>query len=139
MKDLQDLNEVLKELIAISNKFQDIKNKKLEELSQIDLEISDIYHYIEIGGYNAVQASKVFKLLRQTLSKRRDIKDEFDLIQALSDSLSISTKKISSKSKSKSNDIKNKNTYICRTTILQDNLGVKEKELKFTKNKERNK
>lgn len=133
MKDLQDLNEVLEELIAISNKFQDIKNKKLEELSQIDLEISDIYHYIEIGGYNAVQSSKVFKLLRQTLSKRRDIKNEFDLIQALSDSLSISTKKISSKSKSKSDNIKNKNTYICRTNILQDNLGVKEKELKFIK------
>lgn len=139
MKDLQDLNEALKELIAISNKFQDIKNKKLEELSQIDLEISDIYHYIETGRYDAIQSSKVFKLLRQTLSRRRDIKDEFELIQALSDSLSISTKKISSKFKSKSNNIKNKNTYICRTTILQDNLGVKEKELKFIKNKERNK
>ena len=133
MEDLQDLDAVLKELRAISNKFQDIKNKKLEELSQIDLEISDIYHYIEIGGYNAVQSSKVFKLLRQTLSRRRDIKDEFELIQVLSDSLSISTKKISSKSKSKSDNMKNKNTYICRTNILQDNLGVKEKELKFTK------
>lgn len=133
MRDLQDLDEILKELRLISNKSQRIRDKKLEELSQVDLEISDIYHYIEIGGYNAVQSSKVFKLLRQTLSKRRDIKNEFELIQALSDSLSISTKKISSKSKSKSNDIKNKNTYICRTTILQDNLGVKEKELKFTK------
>lgn len=133
MRDLQDLDEILKELRLISNKSQRIRDKKLEELSQVDLEISDIYHYIEIGGYNAVQSSKVFKLLRQTLSKRRDIKNEFELIQALSDSLSISTKKISSKSKSKSDNIKNKNTYICRTNILQDNLGVKEKELKFTK------
>lgn len=133
MRDLQDLDEILKELRLISNKSQRIRDKKLEELSQVDLEISDIYHYIEIGGYSAVQSSKVFKLLRQTLSKRRDIKNEFELIQALSDSLSISTKKISSKSKSKSDNIKNKNTYICRTNILQDNLGVKEKELKFTK------
>lgn len=114
MRDLQDLDEILKELRLISNKSQRIRDKKLKELSQVDLEISDIYHYIEIGGYNAVQSSKVFKLLRQTLSKRRDIKDEFDLIQALSDSLFISTKKISSKSESKSNDIKNRNTYICR-------------------------
>lgn len=133
MRDLQDLNEVLKELNSVSNKFQHIKNKRLNELSEVDLEISDIYHYIETGGYNAAQASKVFKLLRQTLSRRRDIKDEFELIQALSDSLYASAKNISSKSKSKSNNIKNKNTYTCRTTILQDNLGVKRKELKFTK------
>ena len=133
MRDLQDLKDALKELNLISNKFKHIRNKRLEELSQVDLEVSDIYHYIETGGYNAAQASKVFKLLRQTLSRRRDIKDEFELIQALSDSLYASAKNISSKSKSKSNNIKNKNTYTCRTTILQDNLGVKEKELKFTK------
>lgn len=133
MRDLQDLKDALKELNLVSNKFKYIRNKRLEELSQVDLEVSDIYHYIETGGYNAAQASKVFKLLRQTLSRRRDIKDEFELIQALSDSLSASAKNISSKSKSKSNNIKNKNTYTCRTTILQDNLGVKEKELKFTK------
>ena len=133
MRDLQDLKDALKELNLVSNKFKHIRNKRLEELSQVDLEVSDIYHYIETGGYNAAQASKVFKLLRQTLSRRRDIKDEFELIQALSDSLYKKTKNISSKSKSKSNNIKNKNTYTCRTTILQDNLGVKEKELKFTK------
>lgn len=133
MRDLQDLKDALKELNLVSNKFKHIRNKRLEELSQVDLEVSDIYHYIETGGYNAAQASKVFKLLRQTLSRRRDIKDEFELIQALSDSLSASAKNIFSKSKSKSNNIKNKNTYTCRTTILQDNLGVKGKELKFTK------
>lgn len=133
MRDLQDLKDALKELNSVSNKFQHIRNKRLEELSQVDLEISDIYHYIETGGYNAAQASKVFKLLRQTLSRRRDIKDEFELIQALSDAVSANTEKISFKSKSKSNNIKNKNTYTCRTTILQDNLGVKGRELEFTK------
>ena len=92
MRDLQDLKDALKELNLVSNKFKHIRNKRLEELSQVDLEVSDIYHYIEIGGYNAAQASKVFKLLRQTLSRRRDIKDEFELIQALSDSLSASAK-----------------------------------------------
>lgn len=69
----------------------DIQNTSLEDvemrrgelnkkLSNIDLEISDIHHYIELGTFNAFQGWEAFSMLKYRLENRRKIKDEILLL-----------------------------------------------------------
>jgi hypothetical protein len=54
-----------------------------KELSDIDKKINDLYHIIEFIDLNAADASKVFKYLKRTLRKRRDIKDKISVVQGI--------------------------------------------------------
>lgn len=56
-----------------------------KEQSIIDLEITDIEHYIEFHDLNAYQGWLIFKLLQQKLRERRVIKDSIIAITALED------------------------------------------------------
>ena len=52
------------------------KDELTSALSDVDKEVSDILHYIELGTFNAYQGYLAFNMLRQRLKKRRKIKDE---------------------------------------------------------------
>jgi len=52
------------------------KQQLNRDLSDIDLEITDIHHYIEFGKFNAYQGWLAFNMLRNRLQQRRKIKDE---------------------------------------------------------------
>lgn len=53
----------------------------LKELSDIDLEISDILHYIEFHKFSASEGYKLAKMLQVARDKRRKIKDELDIVE----------------------------------------------------------
>lgn len=57
----------------------------LQKLSDVDLEISDINHYIELNNVNAYEGWLLYKALRQRLLKRRAIKDELFVIGHIGD------------------------------------------------------
>lgn len=65
----------------------DLKSK----LSDIDQEISDLEHYIEFNRLNACDAYKSYKMLHETLQKRRKIKDSIIAAQTLYESCDIDT------------------------------------------------
>lgn len=64
-----------------ANSFETMKNNLTDKLSKIDQEISDIQHYIEFNNLDAYKGFKAYKLLQETLIRRREIKNELLKIQ----------------------------------------------------------
>lgn len=57
------------------------KDRLLMALSDVDKEISDINHYIELGeNFNTYQGWLAFNMLKNRLKKRRKIKDELHIL-----------------------------------------------------------
>ena len=52
----------------------------LDEESNIDKQISDILHYIEFYNFSASDGYKLCKALKELRLRRKDIKNELDLI-----------------------------------------------------------
>ena len=52
-------------------------------MSDIDKEITDIQHYIELNNLNAYQGFLAYKMLQVRLRKRRKIKDELQVLTQL--------------------------------------------------------
>jgi hypothetical protein len=47
-----------------------------DRLSEVDLEICDIQHYIEFFSLDAAKGYKAYRMLKERLKRRREIKDE---------------------------------------------------------------
>ena len=47
-----------------------------DKLSQVDMEICDIQHYIEFFSLDAAKGYKAYRMLKERLVRRREIKDE---------------------------------------------------------------
>lgn len=54
-----------------------------DELSQVDLEISDIYHYIEFNNLDVQRGFKIYKQLQDALRRRRVIKDRIEIVKVM--------------------------------------------------------
>lgn len=111
----------MKNYILIYNEFFDDVQTKFDELtkelSDIDLQMQDLLHFIESEKYNGATGSKVLKLLKQCRVKRRIIKDELAHIDKVRHQL---------KSKVKVDDSK---IYKYRTDVLND-LNIKKGDIK---------
>lgn len=91
-KDLPDVpdgagisgNEILDALQALRVALHPKKREVLSvQMSDVDKELSDVYHYIELSNLNAAQGYKAYKDLQQVLKRRRAIKNDMALVQAL--------------------------------------------------------
>ena len=74
------------ELNNLAPKLNEILNdqKKLNnELSSIDLKISDILHYIEFHKFSASEGYKLAKMIQEVRDQRRIIKDKLKVIEIL--------------------------------------------------------
>lgn len=54
-----------------------------KQLSEVELEIEDLYHYIEFSSFNAAQGYKAYKMLKERLVKRRELKDSIVLLDSI--------------------------------------------------------
>lgn len=77
------VNNSIDKIEELYNQIFEIKNQYIKEndllnkmLSQIDLEISDIYHFIELEKVPVTKWVKIYKLLREKLIERGKIKSE---------------------------------------------------------------
>ena len=76
--------EIKDELNLFGSKLKILINQQAslnDELSNIDLEISDILHYIEFHKFSACEGYKLAKMLQVARDKRRDIKNKLDIIR----------------------------------------------------------
>lgn len=56
------------------------KEELIEQLSNVDKELSDIYHYVEFCNLNAAQGYKAYKMIKDRRIKRRTIKNELEVL-----------------------------------------------------------
>ena len=54
-----------------------------QEIQDIDLEISDVVHYIEFNNLNAREGYKIYKKLNELLCKRRNLKFEQRVVNSI--------------------------------------------------------
>lgn len=73
----------LSDLVEFISDAETRKKELVSQLSEVDKEITDINHYIEFGKFNAYQGWLAFSMLRNSLRKRRKIKDELRVIVEL--------------------------------------------------------
>ena len=102
MDYIRDFNEYCQK---INERYQELT----EEMSKVDLEQEDILHFLELGTYNAATMMKVTKRLKEVRERRRKIKDEFVMVQAVHSRIG---------KPSLTNTVQKKYTY--KTTVLQD-------------------
>lgn len=75
--------------ISSLNAFVEDAEKRRQELSEmisnVDKEVIDIQHYIELNDLNCYQGWLAFKMLQNRLRKRRKIKNELQVLSQLGD------------------------------------------------------
>jgi hypothetical protein len=85
----EETNDRLEELSGRVNSFYDELRSRYtalcKEESKIDLEITDINHYIEFGKLDAYRGYNAYVMLHDRLVKRRKIKTEKSYLQSLID------------------------------------------------------
>lgn len=81
-----DINKLKEGINELSNEFSLLKGNKewlLDEESNIDKQISDILHYIEFYTFSASDGYKLCKALKELRLRRREIKNELELINII--------------------------------------------------------
>ena len=76
--DVKDLFECM--LNLFNNTANELK-EEYKKLSEIDQELSDLDHYLEINKLMAYEHAKLSKLRQEERIKRRAIKDNIDFIE----------------------------------------------------------
>lgn len=72
-----------KSLIQVSDYMRKVQWQRealVIALSNVDKELSDLHHYIELNRFSASDAWFTFKRLQQTLQRRRKIKDYLNIL-----------------------------------------------------------
>lgn len=76
-------NEIYDKLEALGADIRARKRELSTELSKVDKEITDIRHYIEFYPLSASKGYQMAKLMKDCLIKRREIKDEIELLERI--------------------------------------------------------
>jgi len=77
------VEELMKYMLNLFNNTSDELHREYEKLSQKDMELSDLDHYIEIHSLNAPQLAKVGKLRKTLRQERREIKNNIEIIELI--------------------------------------------------------
>lgn len=82
------VTELSQKINGIATFVQSTEQRRTElnaALSDIDLEITDIEHYIEFGALNCYQGWLAYRMLKNRLRQRRQIKNELNILWKLGD------------------------------------------------------
>ena len=77
------VEELMKYMLNLFNNTSDDLHKEYEKLSQKDMELSDLDHYIENHSLKSYELAKVGKLRKTLREERREIKDNIDMIEVI--------------------------------------------------------
>ena len=78
MQVVDEINEAIKMIDKIDESNRTIS----ERISQNDLAISDLYHYIENNTFNSKTSYRMIKELKEKLIYRRELKEEETILRA---------------------------------------------------------
>ena len=77
------VEELMKYMLNLFNNTSDNLHNEYEKLSQKDMELSDLDHYIEIHNLKAPQLAKIGRLRKTLRQERREIKNNIDMIEVV--------------------------------------------------------
>lgn len=75
------VEELMKYMLNLFNNTSNDLHNEYEKLSQKDMELSDLDHYIEIHNLKAPQLAKIGRLRKTLREERREIKNNIDMIE----------------------------------------------------------
>lgn len=84
-ENIQKWLDKISELNGLINDATKRKDELNQQLSDVDKELSDIMHYIEFCNLNASQGYKAYKMVKDRRIKRRSIKNELVVVDAILD------------------------------------------------------
>lgn len=82
-ENIQRWLDKVSELNGLRNDATKRKEELSKQLSDVDKELSDINHYIEFCSLNAAQGYKAYKMVKDRRIKRRSIKNELVVVDAI--------------------------------------------------------
>ncbi len=82
-ENIQRWLDKVSELNGLRNDATKRKEELCKQLSDVDKELSDINHYIEFCNLNAAQGYKAYKMVKERRIKRRSIKNELAVVDAI--------------------------------------------------------
>lgn len=82
-ENIQRWLDKVSELNGLKNDATKRKEELCKQLSDVDKELSDINHYIEFCNLNAAQGYKAYKMVKDRRIKRRSIKNELAVVDAI--------------------------------------------------------
>jgi len=75
--------DIMRRITELQTLCQGRQKQVKEEMSCADRELSDLYHYIEFSHFNASQGYLAYRMLKDVLVHRREVKDEYTALEAL--------------------------------------------------------
>lgn len=77
------IEELMKYMLNLFNNTSDDLHKEYEKLSNKDMELSDLDHYIENHTLKAYELAKVGRLRKTLREERREIKNNIEMIEVI--------------------------------------------------------
>lgn len=77
------VEELMKYMLNLFNNTTNDLHKEYEKLSQKDMELSDLDHYIEIHSLKCYELAKIGKLRKTLREERREIKNNIEMIELI--------------------------------------------------------
>lgn len=81
-----DIDNEMRTFAGIIESMKQRRKALIDELSDIDHEITDITHAAEFYELNAAQGYMVYKALHETTIRRREVKDNLMIVESILDS-----------------------------------------------------
>lgn len=78
-----NVEELMQYMLNLFNNTSKELHNEYEKLSQKDMELSDLDHYIEIHNLNAPKLAKAGKLRKTLREERREIKNNIEMIEVI--------------------------------------------------------
>ena len=135
-----EIEELFRYMLNFFNNIKNDLQKEVDELSEKDMEINDVLHYLENHTLKSYELAKTGKLLQTLRRERRQIKYNIEIIELFNKFAEKYNNKLITgdiiqvlKDKSRKDKRQNEPVYKYRTNVLE-RLGAKDEQIQKQEN-----
>lgn len=82
-KDKLNIEDLMGYMLDLFNNTDKRLNEEVQKLSEIDMELSDLDHYLEIHKLKSYKLAQIGKLRKTLREERREIKNNIEMIETV--------------------------------------------------------
>lgn len=82
-KEKLSVEELMQYMLNLFNNISNELHEEYEKLSQKDMELSDLDHYIEIHSLRSYELARIGRLRKTLREERREIKNNIEMIETI--------------------------------------------------------